>query len=58
MTLCLKLFIIEKAMQNQTRDSFPKGNLHQRACDGIIGYVDLRTLVLWEGFKSKVLSGV
>ena len=36
MTLGLKLFVIEKPMQNQMRTSFSKGNLYQKACSGVL----------------------
>ena len=36
MTLGLNLFAIKKAMQNQTLNSFSKGNLYQRGCSGLL----------------------
>lgn len=59
MTLCFKPFVIEKAVQNQTQNSLSKVT-HTEGSAVVLsaGHVDLRTPVLREGFKSKVLSRV
>ena len=49
MTLGVKLFVIEKAMQTRCGIHFQKVTYTKKPAV---------TFVLWEGFKSKVLSGV